>query len=64
MQYVPQDQLDDASNAHACGVPLSTLAPQVGISEDELKVLLKLPQWKREKPEPLLDITKQTEDVL
>lgn len=64
MRYVPQDQLDDARNAIACGVPVATLASQIGVSEDELRMLLRLPQWKREEPQLLLDITARTEDVL
>jgi AraC-like DNA-binding protein len=42
--YLCQDVLDDAKNALGCGVSLEKLAAQVGVSEDELRRLLGLPQ--------------------
>ena len=45
--YLCQDVLADARNAHACGIPLQRLAAQLGIAEDELRRLLRLPAWKQ-----------------
>jgi len=43
--YIDADTLQDARNAHACGVPLQTLAAQLGIAEGSLRRLLGLPAW-------------------
>jgi len=43
--YLSADTLDDIRNAYGCGVPLETLAAQVGTSENDLQRLLGLPQW-------------------
>ncbi len=45
MNYISQDILEDCRNAHACGVPLQTLAAQLGIAEGDLRRLLGLPAW-------------------
>ena len=48
--YISGDQLEDARNAHACGIPLDRLAAQLGTSEADLRRLLRLPQWQPEPP--------------
>ena len=45
--YIDQDTLEDARNAHGCGVPLDRLAAQLGTDEDDLRRRLGLPSWKR-----------------
>ena len=49
--YISGDMLDDARNAHACGIPLERLAAQLGIAEEALRRLMGLPEWQ---PEPEL----------
>ena len=46
-RYLSGDDIADARNAYGLGVPLATLAAQLGVSEDELRRLLGLPEWKR-----------------
>ena len=48
--YIDQDTIDDIRNAHAMGISLELLAAQVGTSEDDLRRLLRLPQWQPEPP--------------
>ena len=48
--YLDADMLQDARNAYGMGVSLETLAAQLGNSEDALRRLLGLPQWKPEPP--------------
>ena len=48
--YIDADTLQDARNAHACGIPLERLAAQLGIAEEALRRLLRLPQWQPEPP--------------
>ena len=49
--YFDADTLQDARNAHACGVPTEKLAAQLNIAEDALRRLLVLPPWKPEPPQ-------------
>ncbi len=45
-QYLPQDVIDEAREAHRLGVPLGSLASKLGIEPDELARLLGLlPAW-------------------
>ena len=58
-QYICGDDLQDIRNAYGCGIPLERLAAQVGVSEDDLRRLLGLPQWKpaaSDNAEPELDL--------
>ena len=48
--YISGDMLDDIRNAHAMGVSLELLAAQLGIAEEALRRLLRLPQWQPEPP--------------
>jgi len=45
MSYISQDSLEDARNAHACGVSLEQLAEQLATTEGDLRRLLGLPAW-------------------
>ena len=49
-QYIDQDTLDEIRNAYGMGVSLETLAAQLGITEEALRRLLRLPQWQPEPP--------------
>ena len=49
-QYIDQDTLDEIRNAFGCGVPTEKLASQLGIAEEALRRLLRLPQWQPEPP--------------
>lgn len=46
MPRLTPDQLADVRNAWGFGVPLETLAPQVGLSVDELRIELGQPAWR------------------
>jgi hypothetical protein len=48
--YIDADTLQDIANAYGCGIPLETLAAQLGIAEDALRRLLGLPRWQPEPP--------------
>ena len=48
--YLDADMLQDARNAYGMGVSLETLAAQLGITEEALRRLLRLPQWQPEPP--------------
>ena len=50
-QYIDQDTLDEIRNAFGSGIPLATLAAQLGIAEEALRRLMGLPEWQ---PEPEL----------
>ena len=54
--YIDADTLDDIRSAYACGIPLQQLAAQVDVSEDDLRRLLKLPQWKPAPQQTQLDL--------
>ena len=55
-QYIDADTLDEIRNAYGCGIPLERLAAQVGVSEDDLRRLLGLPQWKTLPQQTELDL--------
>ena len=54
--YVDGDTLDEIANAYGLGVPLETLAAQVGTTEDDLRRLLGLPKWKQLPQQTELDL--------
>ncbi len=48
MKYLSQDQIDDCRNALGCGISISRIAVQLGVTEKELRRLLGLPEWELE----------------
>ncbi|MCA9062330.1 MAG: hypothetical protein KDA96_04710 [Planctomycetaceae bacterium] len=49
LPYIDADTLQDARNAWGCGIPLSTLAGKLGVTEADLRRRLEAPG---ERPEP------------
>lgn len=45
MSRLTAEQVADVRNAWGFGVPLETLAPQVNLSVDELRIALGQPAW-------------------
>ena len=54
--YLDADTLQDARNAYGCGIPMELLAAQLGVSEDDLRRRLGLPEWKQLPQQPELDL--------
>ena len=46
MRYLDADTLADCRNALGCQVPIAKIAAHVGVSVDELRHALGMPQWK------------------
>jgi hypothetical protein len=45
-QYLDADTILDARNAYGCGVPLTVIAGHLGVSVNELRRAMDLPQWR------------------
>jgi hypothetical protein len=44
--YLSGDDIADAHNANGCGVSLETIASKLGVTVQELRVAMGLPQWR------------------
>ena len=48
MRYLDADTIADARNALGCQVPIERIAAHLGVTVDELRQALGMPQWKAE----------------